>query len=84
MPAVYFVLINIISFCAFGLDKHLARHGHRRISERQLFLLALAGGAAGALLGMRLFRHKTLHRRFTIGLPLILLAQAGLYVYIYQ
>jgi len=84
MLAVYLMLINTITFCAFGLDKQLARHGQRRISEKQLFLLALAGGAMGALLGMRMFRHKTLHRRFTVGLPLILLVQAGLYFYVYQ
>lgn len=80
---IYLALINAVSFCAFGLDKQLARRGRRRISEKQLFLLALAGGAAGALLGMHLFRHKTLHRRFTVGLPLILLAQAGFYIYVY-
>jgi len=44
--------------------------------------MALVGGTAGALLGVHLFRHKTLHRRFTIGLPLILLAQVGIYVYL--
>ena len=58
-----------------GLDKLRAVKGEWRISERSLFLLAAAGGSAGALAGMFLFRHKTKHMSFRIGLPLILLLQ---------
>ncbi|KJS13874.1 MAG: membrane protein [Peptococcaceae bacterium BRH_c8a] len=79
---VYVALINIITFCIFGLDKRRARLRKRRVPEKQMFFMALVGGTAGALLGVHLFRHKTLHRRFTIGLPLILLAQVGIYVYL--
>lgn len=75
MLAVYLTVINVVSFCLFGLDKRRARHGGRRIPERHLLLAALAGGTAGALVGMYLFHHKTLHRRFTTGLPLLLLGQ---------
>ncbi|MCL2336554.1 MAG: DUF1294 domain-containing protein [Firmicutes bacterium] len=78
---IYLALINILAFCIFGLDKQLARYGQRRIAEIHLFLLALVGGSVGALLGMYFFRHKTLHRRFTVGLPLILLLQIGLAIY---
>ena len=56
-----------------------------RIPERNLFLGAIAGGSLGALLGMRVFHHKTLHRSFRIGIPLILAVQilisAGLFLY---
>ena len=56
-------------------DKRKARRDKWRISEKTLFLLALAGGSAGSLLGMKLFHHKTRHRLFTIGMPAILLVQ---------
>lgn len=52
-------LINIISFTAFGIDKYLARSKRRRISEKTLLRLAAFGGSAGAVIGSRLFRHKT-------------------------
>jgi len=80
---VYVALINTIAFCTFGLDKRRTRLKKRRVPEKQLFFMALAGGTAGALLGMHLFRHKTLHRRFTMGLPLIMLAQVGIGIYVY-
>lgn len=78
--------INLITFLVFGLDKAKAkRQGARRIPERTLFTLAVVGGSVGALLGMRVWHHKTLHRTFRLGIPLILLAQvllpAGAYLY---
>lgn len=88
--AVWLVAINLITFLVFGVDKWKARRktAHpsvRRVPERTLFLLSLLGGSAGALLGMRVWRHKTLHASFRIGIPAILLLQllipAGLYVY---
>ena len=62
-----------------GRDKALAkRESRRRIPERVLFLSALLGGSAGAILGMQLFRHKTRHWYFVVGMPAILLAQLAL------
>ncbi len=61
--------LNALTFALYGLDKYRARRRLRRISERTLLLLALVGGAVGAYLGMRLFRHKTLHARFRYGVP---------------
>ena len=58
-----------------GWDKHLARCRRRRIPERVLLSWAAAGGALGGVLAMRLFRHKTLHRRSSIGMPAMLAAQ---------
>lgn len=74
--AVYgLLIINIITFAAFGLDKSKAKHGEWRISEMFLFLLAIAGGSVGALMAMNLFHHKTCKPRFAIGVPLILILQ---------
>ncbi|MBQ6536174.1 MAG: DUF1294 domain-containing protein [Firmicutes bacterium] len=72
---------NIISFTVFGLDKLFAKGHRRRVPEATLLLLALLYGAAGELLAMILFRHKTLHKKFSWGLPLILLLQIGALVY---
>jgi uncharacterized membrane protein YsdA (DUF1294 family) len=82
----WLVLINLVTFAVFGADKWKARHrGARRVPEKTLFTLAALGGSAGALLGMRAWHHKTLHRSFRIGIPAILLVQlllsAGLYLY---
>jgi len=71
--AIYLLTINAIAFAAYGIDKWKARHGKWRISEMTLILLAFIGGALGALLGMKVFRHKTQHWRFKIFVPLALL-----------
>lgn len=77
---LWLAVINLTAFFAFGLDKLKAKrkekHEHtRRIPEKTLFLLAGLGGSLGALLGMRVWRHKTLHRSFRVGIPLILALQ---------
>lgn len=64
--------INIYSFVLFGVDKYKARKGYWRVSEKTLFLLSLFGGGLGVYCAMHLFRHKTKHRLFTIGVPVIL------------
>ena len=61
-----YALASIITFCAYALDKHRARRGRWRVPESTLQTMALCGGFAGALLGRRLFKHKTTKRRFTI------------------
>lgn len=72
------LLINLITLVAYGVDKHRAKKGKWRISEKTLFLLPLIGGSVGAIAGMYLFRHKTRHWYFRIGLPVILVAQLAL------
>lgn len=79
--AVYLALINLLTFAAYGIDKRKAQKNAWRIKESTLLLLAAAGGSVGALLSMQMFRHKTRHLQFTIGVPLILLVQIGLAVW---
>lgn len=76
----WLLLINLAAFVLFGVDKRRARRGAWRISENTLLLSAALGGSLGALLGMRLFHHKTLHRKFSIGVPLLLVLDAALAV----
>ena len=59
-------------------DKRRAQRGKRRIPEATLFLVAVLGGSPGVMLGMKAFRHKTLHTSFTVGIPLLLFFQAVL------
>lgn len=80
---LYLIIVNIICMLLFFVDKKRAQSGRYRIRERDLFLLALAGGAPGGWLGMYLFRHKTLHVKFKFGFPLIILLQLGIICYIY-
>lgn len=75
--------MNLIAFALYGIDKRRAKQGAWRISEYTLLLVALLGGSLGALLGMRYFRHKTRHRKFRYGVPLILLLQLGLGLYFF-
>lgn len=72
---IYLAAVNIITFIMFGADKARAVKGKWRISEAALILAALLGGSIGALAGMRIFHHKTRHRKFTIGIPVILVLQ---------
>ena len=66
---------TLIAFALMGVDKWKARHDSWRIPEKTLFLSAILGGSVGALAGMFLFRHKTKHLSFTVGMPLILAVQ---------
>ena len=72
---LYLLLINLVALVVYGVDKRRAKKGKWRISEKTLFLVALIGGSVGAIAGMYLFRHKTKHWYFRIGLPVILVAQ---------
>ena len=73
---VYILIgINVLTFIVYGIDKWKAKQGSWRISEATLLELAIIGGSIGALLGMQVWHHKTKHKKFKYGLPLILLAQ---------
>lgn len=73
---IYLTIMNLFTLLAYGNDKHRARKNRWRISEKTLIILALAGGSAGAWLGMQLFRHKTQKPLFKIGIPCIFMLQA--------
>ena len=72
---VYFLAVSLITALITAIDKYKAKRGSFRISEATLFILAAIGGALAEYLTMRLIRHKTLHKRFMIGLPLIIILQ---------
>ena len=72
----WLLLMSAVTFFLMGWDKHLARSRRRRIPERVLLGWAAAGGALGGILAMQLFRHKTLHRHFSVGMPVMLACSA--------
>ena len=72
---IYLLIINAAGFILMLADKIKAKKHLWRIPEATLFLTAILGGSAGCLLGMYAFRHKTKHRKFTLGMPLILAVQ---------
>ena len=78
---VYLFLMNLIGFLSMLIDKRRARKNDWRIRERTLFLLAILGGSIGSLSGMYIFRHKTRHWYFVLGMPLILFLQAALILF---
>ena len=79
---LYLICINIITIAVYGIDKRNAVRGKWRIRVSTLLTLAAAGGSAGALLAMHLFHHKPKKKKFSIGVPLMLLAQIVLFVFL--
>ena len=80
---IYLLIINAAGFLLMRIDKGKARKNRWRIPEATLMTVAALGGSAGALLGMYLFRHKTRHPKFTLGIPLILAVQVVIAVWIF-
>ena len=78
----YLIVINVVTFLVYGIDKWKAKQGSWRISEATLLILAAIGGSIGALLGMKIWHHKTMHKKFKFGLPLILIIQIILIGYL--
>ena len=76
----YLGIINVISFLAMGSDKRKAKRNAFRTPESILFIFALMGGSIGSILGMYIFRHKTKHWYFVLGMSMILLLQAAMVV----
>ncbi|NLC04310.1 MAG: DUF1294 domain-containing protein [Tissierellia bacterium] len=69
---LYLILINVITFILFSLDKKRAKSRQWRIPESTLLFVSLLGGAVGGLIGMQIFKHKTKKMKFVIGMPIIL------------
>lgn len=76
--AVYVLFINVLSVIVCVYDKNAARRKKRRIRERTLFLLCFLGGSPAMYLTMLAIRHKTKHKSFMIGIPLIMLLQIAI------
>ncbi len=76
------ISLNLIGFLLIGLDKYKSKRNKRRIRERTFFSIAILGGCIGVLAGMYFFRHKTKHPSFVWGLPIILILQLILIIYL--
>ena len=76
---IYLAVINIVTFFLYGIDKWKSKRSKRRIPEATLLWWAALGGSIGALAGMKVWRHKTLHKKFQYGIPSILIAQIVLF-----
>ena len=79
---IVLLLLNLGTFVLYGVDKYKSRHNRWRIPERTLLLLAAAGGSTGAWLGMTVWHHKTLHKKFRYGVPFLLFLQLAFIIYI--
>ena len=80
----YLIAINVITFLIYGIDKFKAKKGKWRIPESSLLLLAIIGGSIGAWFGIKVWHHKTLHKKFKYGIPLIVIAQIAIVFYIFR
>lgn len=78
---LYLIIVNAAAMLLMLADKLKAKRGAWRIPEATLMGVAAIGGSVGALIGMYLFRHKTRHLKFTLGIPLILIAQIALAIW---
>ena len=73
----YLLAINAVAFIMYGIDKYKAK-------EATLLLLAVLGGSIGAWMGMKVWHHKTMHKKFKYGIPAILLIQLALMTYLHM
>ena len=80
----YLLAINAVAFIMYGIDKYKAKEAKWRISEATLLLLAVLGGSIGAWMGMKVWHHKTMHKKFKYGIPAILLIQIALMAYLHM
>jgi len=79
----WLVIINIVTCTAMFMDKYRAQHQKWRIPEKTLFTFALLGGSLGGIFGMYAFRHKTQHRKFSVGFPAIFIVQLAVGILVY-
>lgn len=82
MATYYVLILNFVTMLVYGIDKFMAKKGKWRIPESTLLLLAVWGGSIGAWLGMRVWRHKTQHKKFKYGIPVIFILQVALCFYL--
>ena len=82
--AYYLLAINAVTFIIYGIDKYKAKNAKWRIPEATLLLMTVIGGSVGAWLGMKVWHHKTMHKKFKYGIPAILLIQIALMAYLHM
>lgn len=80
---IYLLIINALAFMLMCIDKQKAKKHAWRIPEAVLLSIAVLGGSIGTMAGMEIFRHKTKHRRFFIGIPIIIVVQLALAVFLF-
>lgn len=80
----FLLSVNVIAFFMYGIDKWKAKKDKWRTSEATLLWLAVIGGSIGAWLGMKVWHHKTMHKKFRFGLPLIIIVQIALIIFAYE
>ena len=80
----YLLAINVVAFIMYGIDKYKTKKAKWRIPEATLLLLAVLGGSIGAWMGMKVWHHKTMHKKFKYGIPAILLIQIALMAYLHM
>ena len=80
----YLLAVNIATFLLYGIDKYKAKKNQWRISEATLLTMAAIGGSIGAWTGMRIWHHKTMHKKFKYGIPLIIILQVALVAYLHK
>ena len=78
----YLLAVNIATFFLYGIDKYKAKKNKWRISEATLLTMAAIGGSIGAWAAMRLWHHKTMHKKFKYGIPIIIILQVTIAVYL--
>ena len=77
----YFITVNVLGLVLFGIDKWKAKHDKWRISEATLLSLTAIGGSIGAWVGMKVWHHKTMHKKFKYGIPLVIVLQFALLLF---
>ena len=79
----YLLAVNALTFLLYGMDKYQAKKGRWRKSEATLLMMAVIGGSIGAWAGMHIWHHKTMHKKFNYGIPVIIIMQIALVVYLH-
>ena len=79
---IYFLSLNVLTFFTYGIDKWKAKKSKWRIREAALLGLAVLGGSIGAWLGMKVWHHKAMHKKFKYGIPAIIIVQFAMIGYI--
>lgn len=81
--AIYIIAVNLVTFVTYGIDKYKSIKRKWRISEATLLTMAVVGGSIGAWTGMKVWRHKTMHKKFTIGIPIVFVIHLFIVIYLH-